>query len=89
MIKGSALLWENELKITEASVRFWDQDEWAEWFSWEIEHGNAEQRKMVVTQNAMPRYEATVNGVQVVLEDNSSWRYSPRQGQLDMKQSSG
>jgi len=35
VIKGSALLWENELKIIEASVRFWDQDEWAEWFSLE------------------------------------------------------
>lgn len=88
VIKGSALLWENELKITEASVRFWDQDDWAEWSGWSVEQGTSREREVTVIQRAMPTYEATVNGAKVTLEDASPWFYHPRSGRLDMKQTS-
>lgn len=88
VVKGSALLWESELKITDASVRFWDQDEWAEWFSWQVERGTSKERKVVVTQAAMPTYEAEVNGAKVTLEDASPWSYHPSSGRVEMKQTS-
>jgi len=88
VIKGSSLLWEHELKITEASVRFWDQDNWAEWFGWKVTGGTPAKREVVVTQEAMPTYEAAVNGAKVTLEDASPWRYTPQHGELNMTQTS-
>lgn len=69
IIKGDAFLSDDELSVTEMQVKFWDQDAWAEWSSWEFEDPSDELDGVRVTQKAIPTRSAEYEGVQIDLED--------------------
>lgn len=89
LIKGSVFLWDHELSLTEATIRFWDQNEWAEWFAWTMKRGTPEEPDVIVTQVGKPTLTAEVNGATVLFEDASPSAYYPiGKGEVTLTQSS-
>lgn len=85
MIKGSMLLHEHELEVTEVSLRIWDQDAWADWYNFQIDNSGAD---VVVTQKAMPKHSVRIGNVVISLEDISDRFYFPYSGKLTLNQRS-
>lgn len=79
VIKGTALLWEHELKITHANVRFWHQDDWAEWEAWGLTRSDPKEGNSLTLErlNIDPLV-SSVDGVIVKLADNSPFQWNAR-----------
>jgi hypothetical protein len=75
MVKGPAFLHDHELEVTEVKLRFWDQNEWAEWQSWDIQGGTAVEPSVVVTQKTIPGSSVRVDNAIISLEDDSQRPY--------------
>ena len=88
LIRGSVLLREHELGVTDATVRFWDQDEWAQWSSWKVKNATEEDPDVTIVQMARPTVTAIVNGATISLKDQSPRAYFPiGNGEVTMRQS--
>lgn len=85
MIKGSMLLHEHELEVTEVSLRIWDQDAWADWSNFHIDNSGAD---VVVTQKAMPKHTVRIGNAVISLEDISDQHHFPDSGKLTLNQRS-
>jgi hypothetical protein len=85
MIKGSMLLHEHELEVTEVSLRIWEQDAWADWYNFQIENSGAD---VVVTQKAMPKHTVRIGNAVISLEDVSDRYHFPDSGNLTLHQRS-
>ncbi|GGK89143.1 hypothetical protein GCM10007382_06340 [Salinibacterium xinjiangense] len=77
LIRGSVLLREHELGVTDATVRFWDQDEWAQCSSWKVKNTTEEDPDVTIVQMARPTVTAIVNGATISLKDQSPRAYFP------------
>lgn len=88
LVKGSAFLHEHELEVTEVSLRFWDQNEWAEWDSWDIQNGSAEASSVVITQKAIPVRSVRVGNATISIQDASEQGYTVVEGTLTLQQNS-
>lgn len=90
VIKGNVLLHDDELSATEVQVKFWDQDAWAEWSSWEFENPSDELDGVRVTQKSIPTRSAEYEGVSIELEDATLQRiwHQHRDGVVTLVQSS-
>jgi len=77
MIRGSVTLNEHELALTSVRLRFWDQDEWAQWYNLNIKNASKDDETVVIEQVPPPSKSSTLDGVQVAIRDNSSTSYHP------------
>ncbi|KQR20641.1 hypothetical protein ASF79_14240 [Agreia sp. Leaf335] len=67
---------EEELFITEATVRFWDMDHWATFESFSIEPLENASEGVTITQHRIPESTAEYKGATVTLEDSARQTFS-------------
>ena len=89
VIQGDVLLHAHELSVTNVTLRFWDQDAWAEWYSLEIVNGTKDDPTVVITQLQPPTHSLEINGAKLSLRDASQTAYFPiGHGRINVNQTS-
>lgn len=89
VIKGNVTLNEHELAVTDVTLRFWDQDAWAQWFNLRLKNGTPEDRTVYIEQVPPPSHSLKLDGVEVSIRDASQTSYFPlNHGKISIDQTS-
>lgn len=89
IIQGDVLLNADELSVTNVTMRFWDQDLWADWFNVHIKNATEDDPSVVITQLPPQTHTLERDGVKISLLDASPTRYFPfGHGPVSVKQTS-
>ena len=89
VIQGDVLLNADELSVTHVTLRFWDQDAWAEWYNLNIKNATKDDPTVVITQLPPETHSLELDGAKISLLDASQTSYFPfGHGRVSVNQTS-